>query len=72
VPPAETNPDVSAVATAPRPEEWYLDLHARGPVGHVARADALVPGLRADLVGRPSCAEEHASLRTLLELDSVS
>jgi hypothetical protein len=32
----------------------------------------LVPGLRAHLVGCPACAEEHESLRALLELDSVS
>jgi hypothetical protein len=31
-----------------------------------------VPALRAHLAGRPACAEEHASLRRLLELDSVS
>lgn len=35
-------------------------------------ADELVPGLRAHLVGCPACAEEHESLRALLELDSVS
>ena len=37
-----------------------------------APADELVPGLRAHLVGCPACAEEHESLRALLELDSVS
>jgi hypothetical protein len=37
-----------------------------------ASADALVPGLRAHLVGCPACAEEHESLRALLELDSIS
>jgi len=37
-----------------------------------APADVLVPGLRAHLVGCPACAEEHESLRALLELDSVS
>jgi hypothetical protein len=37
-----------------------------------APADALVPGLRAHLVGCPACAEEHESLRALLELDSIS
>jgi hypothetical protein len=35
-------------------------------------SDALVPGPRAHLVGCPACAEEHESLRALLELDSVS
>jgi hypothetical protein len=44
----------------------YVELELRG-----ARADALVPGLRAHLVGCPACAEEHESLRALLELDSV-
>jgi hypothetical protein len=37
-----------------------------------APADALVPGLRAHLAGCPACAEEHESLRALLELDTVS
>jgi hypothetical protein len=37
-----------------------------------APADVLVPGLRAHLVGCPACAEEHESLRALLELDSIS
>jgi len=37
-----------------------------------APADAHIPGLRAHLVGCPACAEEHESLRALLELDSVS
>jgi hypothetical protein len=45
----------------------YVELElAGGP------ADALVPGLRAHLVGCPACAEEHESLRALLELDSSS
>jgi hypothetical protein len=44
----------------------YVELELRG-----APADALVPGLRAHLVGCPACAEEHESLRALLELDSV-
>lgn len=34
--------------------------------------DELVPGLRAHLAGCPACAEEHESLRALLELDTVS
>jgi hypothetical protein len=45
----------------------YVELELSG-----APADALVPGLRAHLVGCPACAEEHGSLRALLELDSVS
>jgi anti-sigma factor RsiW len=35
-------------------------------------ADALVPGLRAHLAGCPACAEEHESLRALLELDATT
>ena len=45
----------------------YVELQLAG-----APADELVPGLRAHLVGCPACAEEHESLRALLELDSVS
>jgi hypothetical protein len=45
----------------------YVELELAG-----APADALVPGLRAHLVGCPACAEEHESLRALLELDSIS
>ena len=45
----------------------YVELELRG-----APADKLVPGLRAHLVGCPACAEEHESLRAVLELDSVS
>jgi hypothetical protein len=45
----------------------YVELELAG-----APADALVPGLRAHLVGCPACAEEHESLRALLELDSQS
>jgi hypothetical protein len=45
----------------------YVELELAG-----APADALVPGLRAHLVGCPACAEEHESLRALLEIDSVS
>ncbi len=44
----------------------YVELELAG-----APVDALVPGLRAHLVGCPACAEEHESLRALLELDSV-
>ena len=45
----------------------YVELELAGDP-----ADALVPGLRAHLVGCPACAEEHESLRALLELDSAS
>jgi hypothetical protein len=45
----------------------YVELQLAGEP-----ADELVPGLRAHLVGCPACAEEHESLRALLELDSVS
>ena len=45
----------------------YVELQLAG-----APADELVPGLRGHLVGCPACAEEHESLRALLELDSVS
>jgi len=45
----------------------YVELELAG-----ATADELVPGLRAHLVGCPACAEEHESLRALLELGSVS
>lgn len=45
----------------------YVELELAG-----APADALVPGLRAHLAGCPACAEEHESLRALLELDSDS
>lgn len=37
-----------------------------------APVDELLPGLRAHLSGCPACAEEHESLRALLELDSLS
>jgi hypothetical protein len=45
----------------------YVELELVG-----APANVLVPGLRAHLVGCPACAEEHESLRALLELDSSS
>jgi hypothetical protein len=45
----------------------YVELELAG-----APVDELVPGLRAHLVGCPACAEEHESLRALLELDAVS
>jgi uncharacterized protein YihD (DUF1040 family) len=45
----------------------YVELELRG-----ADADAAVPGMRAHLAGCPACAEEHESLRALLELANVS
>jgi hypothetical protein len=45
----------------------YVELELAG-----ARADEHVPGLRAHLIGCPACAEEHESLRALLELDSAT
>jgi hypothetical protein len=45
----------------------YVELQLDG-----ADADELVPGLRAHLAGCPACAEEHESLRALLELDGLS
>ena len=45
----------------------YVELELAG-----ADADTLVPGLQAHLAGCPACAEEHESLRALLELDSHS
>jgi hypothetical protein len=44
----------------------YVELELAG-----ANADALVPRLRAHLAGCPACAEEHESLRALLELDAL-
>jgi hypothetical protein len=45
----------------------YVELELAG-----APPDVYAPGLRAHLVGCPACAEEHESLRALLELDSVT
>ena len=45
----------------------YVELELAG-----ADADAVVPGLRAHLAGCPACAEDHESLRALLELDHAS
>jgi hypothetical protein len=47
--------------------DGYVELQLAG-----ADADELVPGLRAHLAGCPACAEEHESLRALLELDGRS
>ena len=40
----------------------YVDLEVDG-----RDADAEVPGMRAHLAGCPACAEEHSSLRALVE-----
>ena len=45
----------------------YVELELAG-----VEPDGLVPGLRAHLAGCPACAEEHESLRALLELDRAS
>ncbi|MGZ4373025.1 MAG: hypothetical protein ACXVRQ_12645 [Gaiellaceae bacterium] len=44
----------------------YVELELAGTV-----ADAAVAGLHAHLAGCPACAEEHESLRALLELEAV-
>ena len=43
----------------------YVDAELAGAAAH-----ALMPGLRAHLAGCPACAEEHESLRALVELDA--
>lgn len=45
----------------------YVELELAG-----RPADTLVPGMRAHLAGCPACAEEHESLRALVELEGVS
>jgi hypothetical protein len=40
----------------------YVELELRG-----ADADERVPGMRAHLAGCPACADEHQSLRALLD-----
>jgi hypothetical protein len=44
----------------------YVELELRHGA---ARADELVPGMRAHLEGCRACDEEHASLRALVEHD---
>ena len=44
----------------------YVELQLAG-----SDADRAVPGMHAHLAGCPACAEEHESLRALLELDSM-
>ena len=41
--------------------DHYVELELAG-----ANADAVIPGLRAHLVGCPACREEHESLRVLV------
>ncbi len=45
----------------------FVEAELRGGL-----ADARFPGFRAHLAGCPACAEEHESLRALLELDDLS
>jgi hypothetical protein len=45
----------------------YVELELAG-----ADADTLVGGMRAHLAGCPACAEEHESLRALLELEPLT
>ena len=45
----------------------YVELELAGP-----DADTLVPRMRPHLAGCPACAEEHESLRALLELDPLT
>ena len=58
----------SAATSASTQLDRYVELELRRRSTPTQR----VPGLRAHLVGCPACAEEHESLRALLELDSVS
>ena len=44
----------------------YVELELRG-----APADALIPGMRLHLAMCPACAEEHESLRALLETEEI-
>ncbi len=44
----------------------YVELELAG-----ADAEAVVSGLTTHLAGCPACAEEHESLRALLELDAL-
>jgi hypothetical protein len=45
----------------------YVELELAG-----ADADGHVHGMRAHLAGCPACAEEHESLRALLELEPLT
>ena len=50
-----------------------FDLLDRYVEAELARqpVDELFPGLRAHLAGCPTCAEEHESLRALLETEEI-
>jgi hypothetical protein len=45
----------------------YVELEVRHDT---ARAEALIPGMRAHLAGCQACDEEHASLRALVQHDT--
>jgi anti-sigma factor RsiW len=45
----------------------YVELELSG-----ADADAAIPGMAAHLEGCPACAEDHRSLRALVEAESTS
>ncbi|MGH3008834.1 MAG: hypothetical protein ACRDLM_05435 [Gaiellaceae bacterium] len=47
-----------------------LDRYVEAELSH-APADELFPGLRAHLAGCRACAEEHDSLRALLETEEI-
>jgi hypothetical protein len=56
-----TGPQVTCDECFERLDE-YVELELRG-----ADAEASVPGMRAHLAGCPACADEHESLRALLD-----
>ena len=45
----------------------YVELEVRG-----ADAEAAIPGMGAHLEGCPACADDHRSLRALVEAESSS
>jgi hypothetical protein len=47
-----------------------LDRYVEGELARQP-VDELFPGLRAHLAGCPTCAEEHESLRALLETEEM-
>jgi hypothetical protein len=50
-----------------------LDRYVEIELGHgAARADDLVPGMRAHLEGCQACDEEHRSLRALVRADDAA
>ena len=48
-----------------------LDRYVEAELARQA-VDELFPGLRAHLAGCPACAEEHESLRSLLETEEMA